>query len=247
MTRRLARFAPLLLILILLAGCTTYSGNHYRDGYYSDGGYYYPAEDGYGDYYAAPDYGYDYDYYDYGYSTYTPFWGLHRYGCGAWGGCSPYWSYYYGRPYSGWSLSYGQHWSYGSWGWYGQYWAPLVRARVLRPWLLRLRLSRPRRLRPWTAAAPPWPSAGAGPGAAAGQTRCPQAAPALPGTDHAEPGAVEPDRQPVPASGHSPCPDRFARPGRADADTGAAPADVRRPTGWQAGDATLWTATGAGP
>ena len=50
MTRRLVRFAPLLLLL--LAGCVTYSDG-YRDGYYSDGGYYYPAEDGYGDYYAG--------------------------------------------------------------------------------------------------------------------------------------------------------------------------------------------------
>lgn len=118
MTRRFVRFAPLLLLL--LAGCVTYSDGYYRDGYYSDGGYYYPAEDGYGDYYAGP----DYDYYDYGYSTYTPFWGLDRYGCGAWSSCSPYWNSYYRRPYGGWSLSFDSHWSYGHWGWYGRHWAP---------------------------------------------------------------------------------------------------------------------------
>jgi hypothetical protein len=121
MTRRLVRFAPLLLLL--LAGCVTYTDGYYRDGYYSDGGYYYPAEDGYGDYYAGQDYD-DYDYYDYGYSSYTPFWSLSRYGCGAWANCSPYWNSYYRRPYSGWSLSFGNHWSWGYWGWYGHHWSP---------------------------------------------------------------------------------------------------------------------------
>src|SRR5688572_11694843 len=118
MKRRLARLIA--LPLLLLAGCTTYYGDGYREPYYSDGGYYYPAEDGYGDYYAAP----EYDYYDYGYSSYVPFWGLDRYGCGYWSSCSPYWNGYYGRPYSGWSLSFGSHWSYGYWGWYGSSWAP---------------------------------------------------------------------------------------------------------------------------
>ena len=123
MTRRLVRFAPFLLLL--LAGCVTYSDDYYRDGYYSDGGYYYPAEDGYGDYYAGPDYD-DYDYYDdFGYYSQSPFWGSGHYGCGAWSSCSPYWSSYYRRPYSGWSLSFGSHWSsWGYWGGYGHHWSP---------------------------------------------------------------------------------------------------------------------------
>ena len=122
MTRRLASFASLLLLT--LAGCTTYYGGgyyrepYYSDPYYSDDGYYAPADEGYG-YYAEP--GYGYDTYDYGYSSYTPFWGLGRYGCGYWSSCSPYWNSYYGRPYSGWSLSFG---GYGHWGWYGSTWAP---------------------------------------------------------------------------------------------------------------------------
>lgn len=118
MTRRLALFASLLVLG--LAGCTTY-GDGYRDSYYRDGGYYYPAEDGYGDYYQGRDYA-DARYYDR--YSYSPFWGLGRYSCGAFHSCSPYWNRYYRRPYSGWSFSFGSHWSYGSWGWYGQHWSP---------------------------------------------------------------------------------------------------------------------------
>lgn len=133
MTRRIAFLASLLLLA--LSGCASYDGSYYRDPYYADAyydrpyqgdegyydqdGYYVPADDGYyGDYYASPDYDY---YYDYGY---TPFWGLDRYACGGWYSCSPYWNSYYRRPYSGWSLTYGNHWSWGSWGWYGNHWSP---------------------------------------------------------------------------------------------------------------------------
>ncbi len=119
MSRRLVLLASLLLLG--LSGCVTMNEGYYREGYYSDGGYYYPAEDGYGDYYQGPE-DIDYRYYD-SYS-YEPFWRLDRYACGAYYSCSPYWNSYYRRPYSGWSLSFGSHWSYGNWGWYGNQWNP---------------------------------------------------------------------------------------------------------------------------
>ncbi len=119
MSRRLVLLAS--LMLLGLSGCVTMNEGYYRQGYYSDGGYYYPAEDGYGDYYQGPE-DVDYRYYD-SYS-YSPFWSLDRYSCGAYYSCSPYWSSYYRRPYSGWSLSFGSHWSYGNWGWYGNQWNP---------------------------------------------------------------------------------------------------------------------------
>ncbi|GAB2500175.1 hypothetical protein [Arenimonas alkanexedens] len=122
MSHRIVLFVAFLLVG--LTGCVSY-GEYYpaRDRYYQDGGYYYPADDGYGDYYEAPDdryYGYDRydDPFLYGY---LPFWTLDRYACGAWHSCSPYWDRYYRRPYSGWSLSFGSHWSYGRWGWYDGY------------------------------------------------------------------------------------------------------------------------------
>jgi len=112
MTRR---FAAIMSLLVLgLAGCTTYGDSYYRDGYYSDGGYYYPAEDGYGDYYQGR------ELIDYSYSSYTPFWTLDRYSCGAFYTCSPYWNNFYRRPYSSWSISYGRSWG----GWYGNHWSP---------------------------------------------------------------------------------------------------------------------------
>ena len=119
MSRRLVLLVS--LMLLGLSGCVTMNDGYYRQGYYSDGGYYYPAEDGYGDYYQGPE-DVDYRYYD-SYS-YSPFWSLDRYSCGAYYSCSPYWNSYYRRPYSGWSLSFGSHWSYGSWGWYGNRWNP---------------------------------------------------------------------------------------------------------------------------
>jgi hypothetical protein len=119
MSRRLILLAS--LMLLGLSGCVTMNDGYYRQGYYSDGGYYYPAEDGYGDYYQGPE-DVDYRYYD-SYS-YSPFWSLSRYSCGPYYSCSPYWNNYYRRPYSGWGLSFGSHWSYGSWGWYGNRWNP---------------------------------------------------------------------------------------------------------------------------
>jgi len=109
------------LLVLGLAGCTTYGDSYYRDGYYSDGGYYYPAEDGYGDYYQGREY-IDYRYYD-DYS-YSPFWRLDRYSCGAFYSCSPYWNNYYRRPYSGWIISYGSGWGPGYGSWYGRHWSP---------------------------------------------------------------------------------------------------------------------------
>lgn len=119
MSRRLVLLAS--LMLLGLSGCMTVNDDYYRQGHYSDGGYYYPAEDGYGDYYQGPEQ-VDYRYYD-SYS-YSPFWSLDRYSCGAHYSCSPYWNSYYRRPYSGWNLSFGSHRSYGSWGWYGNRWNP---------------------------------------------------------------------------------------------------------------------------
>lgn len=121
MSRRILLLAAFLLVGP--AGCVSYGDYAYeRDRYPVDGGYYYPADEGYGDYYEAPeDYGY-YDYYDdpfaYGY---LPFWSIERYACSGWYGCSPYWSTGYRRPYSGWSLSFGNHWDYRRWAWYGDY------------------------------------------------------------------------------------------------------------------------------
>ena len=129
MTRRLVLLAS--LMLFALTGCVSYGDGYYRDryysddgyysdeGYYSDDGYYYPAEEGYGDYYEGDSYD---SYYDTSYG-YSPFWSLDRYSCGAFYNCSPYWSSYYRRPYS-WSLSFGNHWNYGSWGWYDRHWSP---------------------------------------------------------------------------------------------------------------------------
>jgi hypothetical protein len=119
MSRRLVLLAS--LTMLGLSGCVTTNQGYYRQGYYSDGGYYYPAEDGYGDYYQGPE-DVDYRYYD-SYS-YSPFWSLDRYSCGAYYSCSPYWNSYYRRPYSSWGLSFGSHWNYGSWGWYGNGWNP---------------------------------------------------------------------------------------------------------------------------
>ena len=119
MSRRLVLLAS--LMLFGLSGCVTMNDGYYRQGYYSDGGYYYPAQDGYGYYYQGPQ-DVDYRYYD-SYS-YSPFWRLDRYACGSYYNCSPYWNSYYRRPYSGWSLSVGNHWNYGSWGWYGHQWSP---------------------------------------------------------------------------------------------------------------------------
>jgi hypothetical protein len=132
MSRRIALLA--LFLVSGLAGCVSY-GDYYpaRERYYEDGGYYYPADDGYGDYYEAPD-DYYYDYYDDPYLYgYLPSWRLDRYACGAWYRCSPWWNSYYGRPYSGWSFSIGSHWSYGSWGWYGGGWSPWYDHRYYRP------------------------------------------------------------------------------------------------------------------
>lgn len=122
MARRI--LALMSLMVLGLAGCTTYGGSHYRDGHYSDGGYYYPAEDGYGDYYQGREY-VDYRYHDdYRYWSYSPFWRLDRYYCGAFHSCSPYWDNYYRRPYSGWSISYGRGWGLGYGGWHGSHWSP---------------------------------------------------------------------------------------------------------------------------
>jgi hypothetical protein len=115
------RIVILAFVLLGLSACATVDQGYYRQGYYSDGGYYYPAEDGYGDYYEGPE-DVDYRYYD-SYS-YSPFWRLDRYTCSVYYSCSPYWGHFYGRPYSGWSFSFGSHWRYGSWGWYGHQWSP---------------------------------------------------------------------------------------------------------------------------
>lgn len=118
MTRRTT--ALMSLLVLGLAGCTTYGGGYYREGYYSDGDYYYPAEDGYGDYYQGP------DYIDYSYATYSPFWRLDRYSCGSfYGSCSPYWNNFYGRPYGGWNFSPGRGWwGFNVGGWQGEPWSP---------------------------------------------------------------------------------------------------------------------------
>ncbi len=118
MTRRLLLLAT--LMTLALTGCVTYSDSYYRQSQYRDGGYYYPAQDGYGDYYQGREPRYN----DYYYDSYTPFWGLSRYSCAGYYSCSPFWNGYYGRPYSGWNLSFGSHYNYGSWGWYGNHWAP---------------------------------------------------------------------------------------------------------------------------
>ena len=107
MIRRLVLAA----LLLVLAGCTTYGGYYdrdygYYDGYGQDEGYYdEPYYDGYGAY--PYDYD-DYDSYDYGYGYGPSPWGLGRYSCGGWYGCSPTW----GSGWS-WSLSFGSGW-YGS-------------------------------------------------------------------------------------------------------------------------------------
>jgi hypothetical protein len=119
MTRRLLLLAT--LMTLGLTGCVTYSDSYYRQSQYRDGGYYYPARDGYGDYYQGRE---QVQYVDYYYSSYTPFWGLSRYYCAGYYSCSPFWNSYYGRPYSGWNLAFGSHYSYGRWGWYGNNWAP---------------------------------------------------------------------------------------------------------------------------
>jgi hypothetical protein len=119
MTRRLLLLAT--LMTLGLTGCVTYSDSYYRQSQYRDGGYYYPAQDGYGDYYQGRE---QVQYVDYYYSSYTPFWGLSRYYCAGYYSCSPFWNSYYGRPYSGWNLAFGSHYSYGRWGWYGNSWAP---------------------------------------------------------------------------------------------------------------------------
>lgn len=117
MTRRLVLLATLLMVG--LSGCVTYTDSYYRQSQYRDGGYYYPAQDGYGDYYQGrqPQTNYYYD-------SYTPFWGLSRYSCAGYYSCSPFWNGYYGRPYSGWNVSFGSHFNYGYWGWYGNQWSP---------------------------------------------------------------------------------------------------------------------------
>ena len=106
--------------VLLLAGCATTYQERYVD---ADGGYYYPAYEGQGDYYT----GYERDdsaYYEVGYgygwgsAYYSPFWRLDRYRCG-WGHprhyCSGYW-----RPHGGWSFSVG-YWDPWYWRGYGQY------------------------------------------------------------------------------------------------------------------------------
>lgn len=119
MSRRLVLLAT--LMMLGLSGCVTMSDGYDRVSYYSDGGYYYPAEDGYGDYYQGRE---DVNYRYYESSAYSPFWRLDRYACGPYYGCSPYWNSYYGRPSSGWGISFGSQWNYGSWGWYGRDWSP---------------------------------------------------------------------------------------------------------------------------
>ncbi|HEX5694649.1 MAG TPA: hypothetical protein VFY00_08550 [Arenimonas sp.] len=123
MKRLFALFVP----LIALTGCATYGDGYYRDRtVYRDGGYYYPAYEGAGDYYYGADQGYDYDYHygsgiGYGYG-YSPFWGLDRYRCRSYYGCVPTWGGYYPYHYSpGWSFSVGNTWGWGNLGWYGGY------------------------------------------------------------------------------------------------------------------------------
>jgi hypothetical protein len=117
------------LLLLGLAGCTTYGDGNYRDGYYSDGDYYYPARDGYGDYYQGP------DYVDYTYASYSPFWRLDRYSCGAFYSCSPYWNNFYGRPYGGWNFSPGRGWwGFNVRGWQGEPWSPWYGYGFGHPW-----------------------------------------------------------------------------------------------------------------
>ncbi len=125
------------LLAATLAACASYPSDSYRGRVvYEDGSYYSPADDGYGDYYYAPEreYGYDYygyDHYGYGYGYYD-----YRYSLGPIGylgydgfcsaryrSCAPYWygGYAYWPSYSrfGFSLSYGSGgwfdpWGYGS-------------------------------------------------------------------------------------------------------------------------------------
>lgn len=120
------RLLPALAALLLLSGCATYGDGYYQGReVYRDGGYYYPAYDGEGDYY----YGEDYDDYRYdsGYGVgygygYAPFHGLDRYRCRSYYGCAPVWGGYYPYSYSpGWSFSFGNYWSWNNWGWYGGY------------------------------------------------------------------------------------------------------------------------------
>ncbi len=102
--------------VLLLAGCATTYQERYVD---ADGGYYYPAYEGQGDYYTGYEYD-DYAYYEVGYGSayYSPFWRLDRYRCG-WGYpgnfCGGYW-----RPHGGWSFSVG-YWDPWYWRGYGQY------------------------------------------------------------------------------------------------------------------------------
>lgn len=120
------RLLTALAALLLLSGCATYGDGYYQGReVYRDGGYYYPAYEGEGDYYYGEDYD-DYRY-DYGYGVgygygYAPFYGLDRYRCRSYYGCTPAWGGYYPYSYSpGWSFGFGNYWSWNNWGWYGGY------------------------------------------------------------------------------------------------------------------------------
>jgi hypothetical protein len=109
----------LLLAALALSGCATYSSPYRGErAVYSDGSYYSPSADGYGDYYYAPEYRYN-DYY------YDRFWYSSRYdflyGQGRW--CSfgyHHCPFGYGNGWHsgwGWSLFYGDPFFADPWGW----------------------------------------------------------------------------------------------------------------------------------
>jgi hypothetical protein len=126
----------IVVCVLALSGCVSYSDARYgaREPVYSDGSYYSPSAEGYGDYYYAPEsYGYHddfgYDAYRYSNRYYRgPFWMSgqspwcsygYRYGY-VYRPCS--YGYGYGRPWGGWGLSlfFGDRW--GGWGGWGGGW-----------------------------------------------------------------------------------------------------------------------------
>lgn len=118
------RTLALVAIALLLAGCATYDGGYRERHVYRDGSYYYPYDDGRGDYYVGRSTVETRSYLSlgYGYGHYDPYW---------WGGYrGPFRPYVSPYPYrSSFSLHYG--WSnypwylgYSHYGWPSHYYRP---------------------------------------------------------------------------------------------------------------------------
>lgn len=112
------RSIAMLLITLVLAGCASTANNYSAKGILLDNGsYYFPAQDGQGDYYyaepARQDIGFSRFSFDsrFGYGAFGPLYG-HACGLRGWG-CSP-WPYWYGYGRGGMvDPGYGWHWQHG--------------------------------------------------------------------------------------------------------------------------------------